>query len=113
LQFSNEEFLMAVHDAAWHDRMYNNRALVPDFADHFARWQQASAQARKTLAVQRDLRYGEGPNETLDVFPAARPGAPVVVFIHGGYWRSLPCVRLGRAWWWSTMPCARDCPGSR
>ena len=80
---------MAVHDAAWHDRMYNNRALVPDFADHFARWQQASAQARKTLAVQRDLRYGEGPNETLDVFPAARPGAPVVVFIHGGYRRSL------------------------
>ena len=29
---------MALKDAAWHDRMYNNRALVPDFADHFARW---------------------------------------------------------------------------
>ncbi|MEY2783572.1 MAG: hypothetical protein RLZZ134_1631, partial [Pseudomonadota bacterium] len=27
---------MAHQDAAWHDRMYNNRALVPDFADHFA-----------------------------------------------------------------------------
>ncbi len=80
---------MAVRDAAWHDRMYNNRALVPDFADHFAHWQHASAQARQSLAVQRDLRYGEGPGETLDVFPAARPGAPVVVFIHGGYWRSL------------------------
>ena len=76
-------------DAAWHDRMYNNRALVPDFADHFAQWQHRSAQARERLAVQRDLRYGEGPGETLDVFPAERPGAPVVVFIHGGYWRSL------------------------
>jgi len=80
---------MPVRDAAWHDRMYNNRALVPDFADHFAQWQSASAQARAFLAVQRDLRYGEGPGETLDVFPAAHPGAPVVVFIHGGYWRSL------------------------
>jgi len=27
---------------AWFDSMYNNRALVPDFADHFARWQSAS-----------------------------------------------------------------------
>ena len=80
---------MPIRDAAWHDRMYNNRALVPDFADHFAQWQSASAQARQSLAVQRDLRYGDGPGETLDVFPAARPGAPVVVFIHGGYWRSL------------------------
>ena len=80
---------MPVRDAAWHDRMYNNRALVPDFADHFAQWQAESAQARQSLAVQRDQRYGDGPGETLDVFPAARPGAPVVVFIHGGYWRSL------------------------
>lgn len=80
---------MPLRDAAWHDRMYNNRALVPDFGEHFARWQQASALARERLAVQRDLRYGEGPGETLDVFPAERPGAPVVVFIHGGYWRSL------------------------
>lgn len=80
---------MPLRDAAWHDRMYNNRALVPDFGEHFAQWQQASALARERLAVQRDLRYGEGPGETLDVFPAERPGSPVVVFIHGGYWRSL------------------------
>jgi arylformamidase len=80
---------MSIQDGAWHDRMYNNRALVPDFADHFAHWSAASAQARKQLPCQLDVRYGAGPNETLDIFPAARPGAPVVVFIHGGYWRSL------------------------
>jgi len=76
-------------DAVWHDRMYNNRALVPDFADHFARWQAASAQARRQRACVLDVPYGNGPNETLDIFPASQPGAPVVVFIHGGYWRSL------------------------
>ena len=39
--------------------------------------------------VAIDVRYGDGPNETLDVFPADRPGAPVLVFIHGGYWRGM------------------------
>jgi arylformamidase len=34
-------------------------------------------------------RYGEGEGETLDVFPAPNGDAPVFVFIHGGYWRSL------------------------
>ena len=43
---TRSEIQMPQKDAAWHDRMYNNRALVPDFADHFAHWQNASAQAR-------------------------------------------------------------------
>ena len=80
---------MPQKDAAWHDSMYNNRALVPDFAEHFEHWKTASEQARQTLKPRLDLRYGEGPNETLDIFPAKRKDAPVVVFIHGGYWRSL------------------------
>lgn len=80
---------MATRDAAWHDRMYNNRALVPDFADHFAHWKNASALARQQRRCVLDVAYGHGPNETLDIFPASRPDAPVVVFIHGGYWRSL------------------------
>ena len=80
---------MALKDAAWHDRMYNNRALVPDFADHFAGWRQGSELARQQRRCVLDVAYGDGPNETLDIFPANRPDAPVVVFIHGGYWRSL------------------------
>ena len=80
---------MPIRDAAWHDRMYNNRLLVPDFLSHFNRWRDGSAQALSQLPVQRDLRYGDGPQETLDVFPALRPKAPVVVFIHGGYWKAL------------------------
>jgi arylformamidase len=74
---------------AWYDSMYNNRALVPDFADHFARWQSASEATRSQLQCTLDVAYGTGLNETLDIFPAQNPNAPVVVFIHGGYWRSL------------------------
>lgn len=79
-------------DPAWLDRMYNNRALVPEHAAHFSRWAQSSAQARSSQPCTLDLAYGTSPGEKLDVFPAARAtpgGAPVVVFVHGGYWRSL------------------------
>ena len=80
---------MESHDGAWHDRMYNNRALVPDHGDYFSRWAEQSAQARAGNPCELDLRYGDGPGETLDVFPAPQPNAPVLVFIHGGYWRAL------------------------
>ena len=76
-------------DPEWLDRMYNNRALVPEHATHFARWAEISAQARASQPCSLDLAYGKAQGETLDVFPAAEPGAPVLVFIHGGYWRSL------------------------
>lgn len=79
-------------DSAWLDRMYNNRALVPEHALHFSRWAQDSAQARSSQPNTLDIAYGESPGEKLDVFPAAKPqggGTPVLLFIHGGYWRSL------------------------
>jgi len=80
---------MGIQNAAWYDSMYNNRALVPDHAAHFAQWAKTSADARAALQCTLDIAYGDGPNETLDIFPASKPNAPVVFFIHGGYWRSL------------------------
>jgi arylformamidase len=74
---------------AWYDRMYNNRALVPGFATHLQQWISDSAMARDQLTCLTDLSYGAGPNEKLDIFPAADAKAPVLVFLHGGYWRSL------------------------
>jgi len=47
-----------------------------------------SASARTRLAGRYRIPYGPTPEETLDIFPAGRPGAPVFVFIHGGYWRA-------------------------
>jgi arylformamidase len=76
-------------DGQWFDRMYNNRDLVPEHAEHFRRWAAASAEAVRTQPRELDLRYGGGPNEHLDIFPAAQHDAPVLFFIHGGYWRSM------------------------
>ncbi len=80
---------MTLSKPAWLDSMYNNRMLVPAFAQHMAQWQADSAQARLSLPCELDVAYGGQPGETLDFFPAKRSGSPVVVFIHGGYWRAL------------------------
>jgi arylformamidase len=83
-------------DPAWLDAQYNNRARVPDHARVLASWAEASALARAGGAAHLDLRYGDGAGATLDLFPAATApgsavaaGVPVLVFIHGGYWRTL------------------------
>jgi len=52
---------------------------------HFA---ERSEEARRTLAPRLGVPYGATLAETLDIFPAAQPGAPVFFFIHGGYWRA-------------------------
>jgi arylformamidase len=77
------------YDGQWLDRMYNNRELVPAHPEHLRRWADASAEAVHTQTRELDVRYGGGPGEALDIFPAAQEGAPVLVFIHGGYWRAL------------------------
>jgi arylformamidase len=80
---------MTSFDPDWLDRMYNNRALVPEHAAHFARWSEQSAAARASQPCTLDIAYGRSAGETLDVFAASEANSPVVVFIHGGYWRSL------------------------
>lgn len=80
---------MSKHDADWLEAMYNNRARVPEHAEHFRRWAARSADAMRSNPREMDIRYGGGPRQHLDVFPTSQPDAPVIVFIHGGWWRSL------------------------
>jgi arylformamidase len=76
-------------DPAFLSREYNNRELFPDHPRHFARWTETSARARSTMACYLDRAYGASPGETLDIFPARKGDGSVLMFIHGGYWRSL------------------------
>jgi arylformamidase len=80
--------LIPVLSADFVEREYNLRAAFPDHPDWFARWAADSAAARADLGGHLDLRYGSGPKQTLDLFPAARPRG-ALLFIHGGYWRAL------------------------
>ena len=69
---------------------FDIRTLLPDFAAIEAGCMRASVRARATLRCERNVAYGSGPDETLDLFfPAAVAGAcPVHLFVHGGYWRA-------------------------
>jgi arylformamidase len=82
---------MAAAPPAWFDAQYNNRARVPESSAIMARWSEASRLVREqSPEAQLDLAYGAEPAERLDLFPAATAqAAPVLVFIHGGYWRAL------------------------
>jgi arylformamidase len=82
---------MTKRDAAALDKLYNNRLLVPECIDILQRWTQDSATVRRSEDCKLDIAYGLGDKEKLDVFPSATSSksAPVLIFIHGGYWRSL------------------------
>ena len=71
------------------ERGFNNRAAVPEHPAWFARWAALSNDAYAALAPRRDVRFGRGPKETLDLFLPAGTPRGTLAFIHGGYWRSL------------------------
>lgn len=68
---------------------YNNRRRVPDYGRINERWEKASAAYRAETKADLDQPYGKGERQRFDLFPAAgrSDGAPLVVFIHGGYWQ--------------------------
>ena len=75
-------------DATDIEQNFNARLAVPDFAGRVARCKAATAEVRERLDATCDIAYGAHPLETLDWYGAGRAGAPVHVFVHGGYWRA-------------------------
>lgn len=75
------------HDYVFRDRYPERDAVYALFDDR-------SARARRELGVLADIAYGPHQRETFDLFPGAR-GAPLVIFVHGGYWQSLSKDRFG------------------
>ena len=70
------------------DQLYNNRAAVPDHLSIFERWGAQSLLTRQTRSCELNIPYGRNSKQTLDIF-SANENRGLVVFIHGGYWRSL------------------------
>ncbi|WP_448042651.1 alpha/beta hydrolase [Bradyrhizobium liaoningense] len=69
------------------DAAYDNNAAVKNSAALIAERNEASSRLRGTLKSHLDLPYGERANNKIDLYPAARPDAPCLVFVHGGYWQ--------------------------
>lgn len=100
---------------------YNNRERVPEYPEIMAGWERDAAAYREERRDRAELglSYGAHPRQLLDIFHPddAAASRPIVVFIHGGYWRSLEprlfshlaagANRLGLA---VAMPGYRLCP---
>jgi arylformamidase len=71
------------------ERGYDNRAACPDHPQWFAEYARRSAAVLSRANVRRDLRYGRGAKETLDLFLPRDSARGTFVFLHGGYWRAL------------------------
>src|SRR4051812_160250 len=71
------------------------RLAVPDHETWLAEDFAASAAMRERLPHRRNQRYGPGPLQLIDLFPARAPHSPIFVFIHGGYWRALSKDHFG------------------
>jgi arylformamidase len=70
------------------DEQYNLRESVPDFPAYEQFYNEQSKKTREQLECQLDVPFGPTLDERLDIFPAARSGAAILVFIHGGYWHT-------------------------
>jgi arylformamidase len=66
---------------------YNVRLRRTDFSDVIRRWSKRSAVTRQTTDAILDCCYNTGEFDTLDIFRCGVEGAPLFVFIHGGYWQ--------------------------
>ncbi|QBX34303.1 alpha/beta hydrolase [Paracoccus liaowanqingii] len=70
--------------------LYRNRDFIPDFDHLVAETAERSHSLASRVIIRRDIAYGATSRTTLDlVFPdAPKAGAPLHMFVHGGYWRS-------------------------
>ncbi|MGB6418297.1 MAG: alpha/beta hydrolase [Pseudolabrys sp.] len=69
------------------DAAYNNTAAVRNSADKLADWTERSKRVRAERSELLDLEYGRRPRNRIDIFRCGKAHAPLLVYIHGGYWQ--------------------------
>lgn len=73
------------------DAAYDQRVYAPNREEIVAWYGAEGARVRERLEMRRSVPYGNGEDETLDIFPAksgseSHSGAPIHIHIHGGRW---------------------------
>jgi len=67
----------------------NLRSRHPDYQKFLDINESESRRIRAQYNSSLNQPYGEAELQTIDVFPAKAANSPILVFIHGGYWRAL------------------------
>lgn len=68
------------------ETQYDIEATVSDVSAVMEGYRQASERLSASRNGLFDLPYGTDPLQRLDAFPPDKTGAPVMVYVHGGYW---------------------------
>jgi len=68
------------------DAAYNNAVAVKNSAAIVDDWTRRTTAVRSRFSKSLDLRYGKDERNRIDLFEA-KPGAPLLAFIHGGWWQ--------------------------
>ena len=66
---------------------YNNRQRVPEHVEINERWALLAAAYRLAGDGRMNQPYGKRERQRYDIFHAAGEDAPLLVYIHGGYWQ--------------------------
>lgn len=69
------------------DLEYDMRRRCPHFAETFAAMEGHNTRTVERFECQIDVPFGTSAGEKLDIWPG-RGGSPILLFIHGGYWRA-------------------------
>lgn len=78
-----------IKDQQWYeDVFWNWMPTELNFSDF---WMEKSENYIPTAPIVRDIPYGSGNSEVLDIFVPGQKiqSAPVLIFIHGGFWQWL------------------------
>src|SRR5712691_9476491 len=81
-------------DKTNYDLLYNPRLVVKNYQEIFDRWGEQSERASARLDCYFDVPYGPSEAEKMDVFRAQGKSRGLLMYIHGGYWRSLDRKRF-------------------
>jgi arylformamidase len=69
------------------EREYSPSSCVAAIEPYLDAWVARSRNAETRFRCRKNLPWGERPDEIFDYFPADSADAPLLVFIHGGYWQ--------------------------
>lgn len=70
------------------NRNFDQRNWVKNAHEVIARYPAMARATRERFAHRAGVRYGEHPDELLDIFPAQNGSGAVQVFVHGGAWKN-------------------------
>ena len=77
------------------DAQYDLERAVPDASLYAELYEKESEKVRAEMEHRLDVSFGPTLAEHLDLYPAPDGDAPILIYLHGGYWRRFGSKEFG------------------